>query len=157
MLVNCNIISGRELVIAYRAVIEHVADPTEFCKSLSSLTVGQGATVISTINRSMRAYATAIVAAEYLLQWIQEMAGFVYNPLSGRWSLSDEIGVNFIAKLMFGVRYTDLQTKKYINHLRKRKDRSKVHFLSILIPFSFSGRPVLTLVVVPHDSFSGRK
>ncbi|KAL8131919.1 ubiquinone biosynthesis O-methyltransferase, mitochondrial [Apium graveolens] len=105
-------------------VIEHVADPTEFCKSLSALTVTQGATVISTINRSMRAYATAIVAAEYLLQWlpkgthdwssfltpeelvlilqrssvsIQEMAGFAYNPLSGQWSLSDDIGVNFIA------------------------------------------------------------
>ncbi|GJR37554.1 ribonuclease H-like domain-containing protein [Tanacetum coccineum] len=50
-------------------VIEHVADPAEFCKSLSALTVSNGATVISTINRSMRAYATAIVAAEYILHW----------------------------------------------------------------------------------------
>ncbi|XAR50814.1 3-demethylubiquinol 3-O-methyltransferase [Bertholletia excelsa] len=105
-------------------VIEHVSDPAEFCKSLSSLTVTGGATVISTINRSMRAYATAIIAAEYLLQWlpkgthewssfltpeelvlilqrasvtVQEMAGFVYNPLSGRWSLSEDVSVNFIA------------------------------------------------------------
>ncbi|XP_057460633.1 ubiquinone biosynthesis O-methyltransferase, mitochondrial-like [Actinidia eriantha] len=105
-------------------VIEHVADPAEFCKSLAALTVSDGATVISTINRSMRSYATAIIAAEYLLHWLpkgthqwssfltpeelvlilqrasitaQEMAGFVYNPLTGRWSLSDDIGVNFIA------------------------------------------------------------
>lgn len=105
-------------------VIEHVADPAEFCKSLSALTVSHGATVISTINRSMRSYATAIIAAEYILHWlpkgthdwshfltpeevavilqrasvsIQEMAGFVYNPLTGRWSLSDDVGVNFIA------------------------------------------------------------
>ncbi|XP_009350009.2 ubiquinone biosynthesis O-methyltransferase, mitochondrial [Pyrus x bretschneideri] len=105
-------------------VIEHVADPAEFCKSLSALTVTGGATVISTINRSMRAYATAIFAAEYILQWlpkgthqwssfltpeelalilerasisVQEMAGFEYNPLSGRWSLSDDVSVNFIA------------------------------------------------------------
>ncbi|XP_060189328.1 ubiquinone biosynthesis O-methyltransferase, mitochondrial [Lycium barbarum] len=105
-------------------VIEHVADPAGFCKSLSALTIPGGATVISTINRSMRAYATAIVAAEYLLHWlpkgthqwssfltpeelvlilqrasisVQEMAGFVYNPLTGRWSLSDDISVNFIA------------------------------------------------------------
>ncbi|KAH0651250.1 hypothetical protein KY285_032115 [Solanum tuberosum] len=104
-------------------VIEHVADPAGFCKSLSALTIPGGATVISTINRSMRAYATAIVAAEYLLHWlpkgthqwssfltpeelvlilqrasisVQEMAGFVYNPLTGRWSLSDDISVNFI-------------------------------------------------------------
>ncbi|KAM2268119.1 hypothetical protein ACFX1S_046287 [Malus domestica] len=105
-------------------VIEHVADPTEFCKSLSALTVPGGATVISTINRSMRAYATAIFAAEYILQWlpkgthqwssflapeelalilerasisVQEMAGCEYDPLSGRWSLSDDVSVNFIA------------------------------------------------------------
>ncbi|XP_020537230.1 ubiquinone biosynthesis O-methyltransferase, mitochondrial [Jatropha curcas] len=105
-------------------VIEHVADPAEFCKSLAALSCPGGATVISTINRSMRSYATAIVAAEYLLHWlpkgthqwssfltpeelvlilrrasfdVKEMAGFVYNPLTGRWSLSDDISVNFIA------------------------------------------------------------
>nr|POE52434.1 ubiquinone biosynthesis o-methyltransferase, mitochondrial [Quercus suber] len=105
-------------------VIEHVANPAEFCKSLAALTVPDGATIISTINRSMRSYATAIVAAEYLLHWlpkgthewssfltpeelvlilqranitVREMAGFVYNPLTGRWSLSDDISVNFIA------------------------------------------------------------
>ncbi|KAG8386755.1 hypothetical protein BUALT_Bualt03G0182000 [Buddleja alternifolia] len=77
-------------------VIEHVADPAEFCKSLSALTDSGGAILISTINRSMRAYATAIIMAEYVLHWVQEMAGFVYNPLTGRWSLSDDIGVNFI-------------------------------------------------------------
>lgn len=104
-------------------VIEHVADPAEFCKSLSKLTVGGGAMVISTINRSIRAYATAIVAAEYILHWlpkgthqwssfltpeelvlilqrcsisVQEMGGFIYNPLTGRWSISDDVSVNFI-------------------------------------------------------------
>ncbi|XP_038985139.1 ubiquinone biosynthesis O-methyltransferase, mitochondrial isoform X5 [Phoenix dactylifera] len=100
------------------------ADPLEFCKSLAALTAPAGATVISTINRSVRSYATAIIAAEYLLNWlpkgthqwsrfltseelvlilqrasisVQEMAGFVYNPLTGEWSLSDDTSVNFIA------------------------------------------------------------
>ncbi|KAJ7963874.1 Ubiquinone biosynthesis O-methyltransferase, mitochondrial [Quillaja saponaria] len=99
-------------------VIEHVANPADFCKSLAALTIPDGATILSTINRSMRSYATAIVAAEYLLRWIpkgthqwssfltpeelvlilqranitvREMAGFVYNPLTGRWTLSDDI------------------------------------------------------------------
>ncbi|KAL8218470.1 hypothetical protein R6Q57_021843 [Mikania cordata] len=112
-------------------VIEHVADPAEFCKSLSALTVSNGATVISTINRSMRAYATAIVAAEYILHWlpkgthqwssfltpeelvltlqrasisVEEMAGFAYDPLTGQWSLTDDIGVNFIA---FGIKNSE--------------------------------------------------
>ncbi|KAK1264945.1 hypothetical protein QJS04_geneDACA010465 [Acorus gramineus] len=105
-------------------VIEHVTDPSGFCKSLSALTVPNGATVISTINRTMRSYATAIVAAEYILHWlpkgthqwssfftpeelvlilqrasvsVREMAGFVYNPLTGEWSISDDTSVNFIA------------------------------------------------------------
>lgn len=112
------------LTLIYFQVIEHVANPSGFCESLSALTVPNGATVISTINRSMRAYATAIVAAEYILNWlpkgthqwsklvtpeelvlilerasisVQEMAGFVYNPLRGEWSLSDDLTVNYIA------------------------------------------------------------
>ncbi|KAJ1258060.1 hypothetical protein BS78_10G045400 [Paspalum vaginatum] len=109
-------------------VIEHVANPLEFCESLSALTVPNGATLVSTINRSVRAYATAIFGAEYILRWlpkgthewsklvtpeelalmlqkasvsIEEMAGIVYNPLSGEWSLSDDISVNYIA---FGIK-----------------------------------------------------
>ncbi|XP_074321329.1 ubiquinone biosynthesis O-methyltransferase, mitochondrial-like [Silene latifolia] len=105
-------------------VIEHVADPAEFCKSLAALTAANGATVISTINRTMRAYAATILVAEYILHWlpkgthewskfvtpeelvlilqrasvnVQEMAGFVYNPLSGKWLLSDDTSVNYIA------------------------------------------------------------
>ncbi|KAJ9554020.1 hypothetical protein OSB04_018065 [Centaurea solstitialis] len=105
-------------------VIEHVANPDGFCKSLSALTKPDGATIISTINRSMRAYATAVVVAEYILHWlpkgthewssfltpeelvlllqrssisVEEMAGFAYDPLTGQWSLDDDIGVNFIA------------------------------------------------------------
>ncbi|KAF2302989.1 hypothetical protein GH714_012330 [Hevea brasiliensis] len=102
-------------------VIEHVEDPAEFCKTLAALTNPGGATVISTINRSLRSFAIAIVLAEYLLhllpkgthQWssfvtpeelelmlrrasinVQEMAGLVYNPFTGRCSLSDDISVN---------------------------------------------------------------
>lgn len=32
---------------------------------------------------------------------VEEMAGFFYNPLTGEWSLSDDITVNYIA---FGVK-----------------------------------------------------
>lgn len=51
-------------------MIEHVAEPLDFCKSLGALAVPGGAVVISTINRTMRAYATTIVAAEYILNWV---------------------------------------------------------------------------------------
>uniref|UniRef100_A0A453QQB1 Coenzyme Q3, methyltransferase n=1 Tax=Aegilops tauschii subsp. strangulata TaxID=200361 RepID=A0A453QQB1_AEGTS len=61
-----------------------VANPLEFCQSLSALTVPNGATVISTINRSMRAYAAAIVGAEYILRWVSlivHLAFFLFQFL----------------------------------------------------------------------------
>lgn len=121
---------GFDAVLALE-VIEHVANPGEFCGSLSDLTVGNGAVVVSTINRSVRAYVAAIVVAEYVLNWlpkgthewssfltpqelvlvlerarisVKEMAGFVYDPLRGQWSLSDDVGVNYIA---FGTKTVD--------------------------------------------------
>ncbi|XP_076917948.1 ubiquinone biosynthesis O-methyltransferase, mitochondrial-like [Bidens hawaiensis] len=105
-------------------VIEHVAAPAELCKSLLALTESNGATVISTVNRSMRAFASTIVAAECILRWlpkgthqwssfitpeelvlmlqrasvyVEEMAGFAYDPLTSQWSITDDIDVLYIA------------------------------------------------------------
>eukprot|EP00271_Cylindrocystis_brebissonii_P022044 TRINITY_DN825_c0_g1_i3.p1 TRINITY_DN825_c0_g1~~TRINITY_DN825_c0_g1_i3.p1 ORF type:complete len:459 (-),score=45.42 TRINITY_DN825_c0_g1_i3:774-2150(-) len=105
-------------------VIEHVATPVEFMQSLGDLCRPGGALVLSTINRTMRSYALAIGAAEYLLRmlpvgthnWsrfvtpqemallmrhnahapVTEAAGMVYNPLTRAWSLADDMGVNYI-------------------------------------------------------------
>lgn len=40
---------------------------------------------------------------------VKEMAGFAYNPLTGRWSLSDDISVNFIA---FGTKPVNIQIQE---------------------------------------------
>lgn len=69
-LLASNLIFMESFLISIMKVIEHVANPAEFCKSLSALTIPNGATILSTINRSMRAYASAIVAAEYILHWV---------------------------------------------------------------------------------------
>ena len=45
-------------------VIEHVADPQGFLHSLASLVKPWGAVCLSTINRTPRAYAFAILGAE---------------------------------------------------------------------------------------------
>ncbi|XP_057868906.2 ubiquinone biosynthesis O-methyltransferase, mitochondrial isoform X3 [Cryptomeria japonica] len=109
-------------------VIEHVANPQEFCKYLAALTINNGAIFISTINRTIRSYIAAIVAAEYILGWlprgthdwsnlitpnelvllmkhasimVQEMAGLTYDPLRNSWNLSDNTDVNYIC---FGVK-----------------------------------------------------
>lgn len=51
-------------------VIEHVPDPKGFCRALTQLAASPGAVVVSTLNRTPRAYALAIGAAEYLLGWV---------------------------------------------------------------------------------------
>ena len=48
-------------------VIEHVDDPPAFCHSLVNLTASSGTVVLSTINRTARAYVLAIIAAERVL------------------------------------------------------------------------------------------
>ncbi len=47
-------------------IIEHVDQPQHFLKTLASLTKSDGALFISTINRTPRGYALAILGAEYI-------------------------------------------------------------------------------------------
>lgn len=51
-------------------VIEHVQSLNTFATALTKLTVPGGGVIVSTINRTPRAYALAIVAAEQVLQWV---------------------------------------------------------------------------------------
>lgn len=105
-------------------VVEHVPDPGAFLKLCAALVRPGGMLIMSTINRTVKAYALAIVGAEYVLRWLprgthqwerfvtpDELAryvaaaglgpayvkGLVYNPLADRWSLSPDTDVNFMA------------------------------------------------------------
>ena len=104
-------------------VIEHVPDPAAFIKFAAGLVRPGGLMVLSTLNRTMKAFALAIVGAEYVLRWLprgthqwdrfitpEELAGFVraiglgvsdvqgivYSPLTDRWSLSADTDVNYL-------------------------------------------------------------
>lgn len=105
-------------------VVEHVPDVPAFVQALADLTRPGGMMIVSTINRNLKSFALAIVAAEYVLQWLPrgthqwdrfitpdelathlaeaEMAkptfkGFTYNPLTDVWSLADDTSVNYLA------------------------------------------------------------
>lgn len=105
-------------------IIEHVEQPQQFLKTLGSLTKSDGALFISTINRTLRGYALAILGAEYIAgvlpkgthDWnkfltpeelfmmtegsgleLEQMAGMVMNPVNGTWALSTSTEVNYIA------------------------------------------------------------
>ena len=60
-----------DLVIASE-VIEHVDCVVDFCGSLARAVAPGGSIIISTLNRTPVSYATAIVGAEYMLQWVPQ-------------------------------------------------------------------------------------
>jgi 2-polyprenyl-6-hydroxyphenyl methylase / 3-demethylubiquinone-9 3-methyltransferase len=136
--------AGQELAIDYRAataealtetgaqfdivlaleIVEHVADVDVFLHSVGRLAKPGGLVFLSTLNRTAKAWALAIAAAEYVLGWLprgthdwrkflkpsevvrglrragvepQEIAGVVYSPLSRTWSLNKrDLDVNYM-------------------------------------------------------------
>jgi 2-polyprenyl-6-hydroxyphenyl methylase/3-demethylubiquinone-9 3-methyltransferase len=102
-------------------IVEHVADVNAFLAAAAVLVKPGGALVISTINRTPRARALAIVGAERILKWAPEGAhdyeklvtpdevragaptlqwdepvGITYNPLGAGWALSRDVSVNYL-------------------------------------------------------------
>ncbi|CAM9866364.1 unnamed protein product [Ectocarpus sp. 8 AP-2014] len=119
-------------LVASLEVIEHVEDPAGFVSSLASLTRPGGMLAMSTINRTAKSFALAIVGAEYLAgivpvgthDWrkfvppedlaamlqahgfpgeLVETCGLMYNPVSGRWKENPgDLDVNYIVTALRG-------------------------------------------------------
>ena len=104
-------------------IVEHVADLDAFAAACASLVEPGGSLIVATLNRTLAAYALAVVAAERILGWLPEgthdwsrfvrpaemvrllrrqgltvndMRGMVYNPLAGGWTTSPNLAVNYI-------------------------------------------------------------
>jgi 2-polyprenyl-6-hydroxyphenyl methylase/3-demethylubiquinone-9 3-methyltransferase len=104
-------------------VIEHVADAPAFLGALSKAAKPGGLVVMSTLNRSLRAFGAAIIGAEYVLRWLPrgthdwnkfvrpeelaqgleraglpvlEMRGMAPDLMNGGWRLSGDMAVNYI-------------------------------------------------------------
>ncbi len=110
-------------VILNMEVVEHVADVSAFLGACATLMKPGGLMIIATINRTAKAYALAIVGAEYILGWlpkgthsydklvqpleihdaltphgirIQAPIGVSYNPLLDQWKTSRDTDVNYM-------------------------------------------------------------
>lgn len=104
-------------------VIEHVANPPDFMKDCAAMARPGGLMICSTINRTLKAFAFAIVGAEYVLRWLPRgthqyaklvkpielqrwlsdaglepdpSIGMSLNPLTERWSFSDDLSINYV-------------------------------------------------------------
>ena len=110
-------------VVSAMEVVEHTADPKLFVATAASLVKPGGLLLASTLNRTLRSFALAIVGAEYVLRWLEpgthrweqfvtpiELTGFaraaglrrrslrgmVYDPFRRDWRLSSDTGVNYL-------------------------------------------------------------
>ncbi len=120
-------IGARFDVVLALEIIEHVADPAAFVKSVSKLCKPGGLVIFSTLNRNAKSFALGIMAAEYILRWVPrgthswkkfikpselsrfardaglspfDMAGLVFNPLRNEFSLSDsDFDVNYLISM----------------------------------------------------------
>ncbi len=111
-------------VITCMEMLEHVPDPASVIAACCSLVKPGGSVYFSTINRNPKAYAFAIVGAEYLMkmlprgthdyakfikpseldQWarasglkLMNLKGISYNPFTGLFSQSQDVDVNYMA------------------------------------------------------------
>jgi 2-polyprenyl-6-hydroxyphenyl methylase/3-demethylubiquinone-9 3-methyltransferase len=109
-----------ELVTALE-IVEHVSDVGVFLSAASALVAPGGVLVFSTINRTQKARALAIVGAERILKWAPEGAhdfeklvtpeeiragalelqwdepvGISYQPLGKGWTLSSDVSMNYM-------------------------------------------------------------
>ncbi len=119
--------AGFDLVCVME-VVEHVADQAGFLGACGRLVRPGGGLVLATLNRTFRAFALGIVAAEYLLRWlppgthswsrflrpseaaralrpsglaVADLTGVSYDPLRDRFRLSPDPAVNY---MLFAVR-----------------------------------------------------
>lgn len=110
-------------IVLNMEVVEHVADVPGFMAACATMVKPGGLMICATLNRSLKAFALAIVGAEYVLGWVPrgthnwqqfitpaelfkelekpglrvtEETGVTYNPLSDRWALSRDMGVNYM-------------------------------------------------------------
>ena len=111
-------------VVLNMEVVEHVADPALYLSACNALLRDGGLHICSTINRNPKSFMMAIVGAEYVMRWLPkgthewhkfitpdellallrgagldpvDRKGFVFNPVSWSWSLSDrDLSVNYV-------------------------------------------------------------
>jgi 2-polyprenyl-6-hydroxyphenyl methylase/3-demethylubiquinone-9 3-methyltransferase len=110
-------------IVTCMEMLEHVPDPAATVVACAKLVKPGGSVFFSTLNRTAKAYVSAIIAAEYIAQLlpqgtheyaqfirpselagfartagliVREMVGVTYHPLSQTFSLSGDVTINYM-------------------------------------------------------------
>jgi 2-polyprenyl-6-hydroxyphenyl methylase/3-demethylubiquinone-9 3-methyltransferase len=110
-------------VVLNMEVVEHVDNVPLYMKSCADLVKPGGLMFTATINRTARAFALAVVGAEYVLGWlpkgthdwkkfltpdeigslisrnglrVTDQIGVVYHPIGDEWRRSRDMGINYM-------------------------------------------------------------
>jgi 2-polyprenyl-6-hydroxyphenyl methylase / 3-demethylubiquinone-9 3-methyltransferase len=116
-------------VVTCMEMLEHVPEPAAMLATLAALAAPGAHVFVSTVNRTLRSFLTAIVAAEHLLgmlprgtheyerlirpaelaRWgrragleLRELAGLSLDPLTGECALRRDPAVNYLAHFIAG-------------------------------------------------------
>ncbi|SIT65577.1 3-demethylubiquinone-9 3-methyltransferase [Ectothiorhodosinus mongolicus] len=115
---------GQFDVVTCMEMLEHVPDPGSVLTACAQLLKPGGHLVVATLNRTPKAFALAIVGAEYVLRWLprgtheyarfirpsemeawmraadlrmRDLMGLHYDPLARRYHLGPGVDVNYLA------------------------------------------------------------
>jgi len=110
-------------VVIASEVVEHVADLNFFIGKCAGLVRPNGLMIVTTINRTLKSFALAIVGAEYVLRWLPigthrwekfvtpdeleaalnagrltvvEESGIMYDLFHDEWRRTDDMDVNYM-------------------------------------------------------------
>lgn len=110
-------------VITCLEMLEHVPDPASILQAAAGLVKADGCIVLSTLNRNVKSFALAIVAAEYIMNMlprgtheyekflkpselaraarqaaleVRDITGMSYNPISKHYRLGRDVDVNYL-------------------------------------------------------------
>lgn len=111
-------------IVTCMELLEHVPDPDQVVKDCAQLVKPGGLVFFATINRNWQSFFKAIIGAEYVLKllprgthqysqfirpseltlWASRseltfrgLQGIVYNPLTDKFALSNDVSVNYMA------------------------------------------------------------
>lgn len=119
--------SGQQFdIVLNMEVVEHVSDVPLYLESCAKLVKPGGLMFVATINRTAKAFALAIVGAEYVLNWLpkgthsyskfltpdeitsvlkrggmslKDKSGVTFSPLKDEWRKSRDMSVNYMLLL----------------------------------------------------------